>query len=53
MLKNTGVLVLFLPVYLEKFMDESGVDAFVDPKVSVTNGFVVELDDMMVPERNF
>eukprot|EP00957_Ditylum_brightwellii_P019139 1442051-Ditylum_brightwellii.AAC.1 len=34
-------------------MEESGVDAFVDPGVGATNGFVVELDYMIVPERNF
>eukprot|EP00957_Ditylum_brightwellii_P050210 3807304-Ditylum_brightwellii.AAC.1 len=34
-------------------MEESGVDASVDPGVGATNGFVVELDDMMVPECNF
>eukprot|EP00957_Ditylum_brightwellii_P024426 1844452-Ditylum_brightwellii.AAC.1 len=34
-------------------MEESGVDAFVDPGFGVTNSFVVELDDMMLPERNF
>eukprot|EP00957_Ditylum_brightwellii_P075934 5771554-Ditylum_brightwellii.AAC.1 len=33
-------------------MEESGVDAFVDNRVSATNDFVVELDDMMVPEHN-
>eukprot|EP00957_Ditylum_brightwellii_P088518 6741816-Ditylum_brightwellii.AAC.1 len=34
-------------------MEESGVDAFVDPGVSATNGFVVELDGTMSPECNF
>eukprot|EP00957_Ditylum_brightwellii_P167918 12782412-Ditylum_brightwellii.AAC.1 len=34
-------------------MEKSGVDAFVDPGVGATNGFVVELDNMMVPEHNF
>jgi hypothetical protein len=34
-------------------MEESGVDAFMDPGVGATNGFVVELDNMMVPERDF
>ena len=53
MLNNAGVLVLFLLVDLAKFMEESGVNAFVDPGVGATNSFVVELDDMMVPERNF
>ena len=50
---NAGVLVLFLLVNLAKFIEESGVDAFVDPGVGATNGFVVELDDMMVSERDF
>eukprot|EP00957_Ditylum_brightwellii_P179240 13654871-Ditylum_brightwellii.AAC.1 len=49
-LNNDGVLFLFLPVDLAKFLEESGVDAFVDPGVSVMNSFVVELDDIMVPE---
>eukprot|EP00957_Ditylum_brightwellii_P021326 1608377-Ditylum_brightwellii.AAC.1 len=47
---NAGVLYLFLLVNLVKFLEESGVDAFMDPGVGMTNGFVVELDDMMVPE---
>ena len=53
MLNNAGVLVLFLSVDLAKLMEESGVDTCVDPRVGATNSFVVELDDMMVPERNF
>ena len=52
-LNNAGVLVLFLLVDLAKFMEESGVDAFVDPGVGAMNSFVVELDDMMVSERDF
>eukprot|EP00957_Ditylum_brightwellii_P039691 3002694-Ditylum_brightwellii.AAC.1 len=46
-LNNAGVLFLFLPVDLAKFLEESGVDAFVDPRVGALNGFVVELDNMM------
>eukprot|EP00957_Ditylum_brightwellii_P159820 12165310-Ditylum_brightwellii.AAC.1 len=46
-LDNDGVLFPFLPVDLAKFVEESGVDALVDPGVSTTNGFVVELDNMM------
>ena len=53
MLNNAGVLVLFLLVNLAKFMEESRVDTFVDDGVGATNSFVVELDDMTVPERNF
>eukprot|EP00957_Ditylum_brightwellii_P060106 4564551-Ditylum_brightwellii.AAC.1 len=34
-------------VDLSKTLEESGVDAFVDPRVSATNGFFVELDNMM------
>eukprot|EP00957_Ditylum_brightwellii_P080665 6135276-Ditylum_brightwellii.AAC.1 len=49
-LNNAGVLFPFLPVDLVKFVEESGVDAFMDPTM---NGFVVELDDMMVPECSF
>eukprot|EP00957_Ditylum_brightwellii_P025090 1899018-Ditylum_brightwellii.AAC.1 len=30
-LNNAGELFLFLPVDLAKFLEESGVDAFVDP----------------------
>eukprot|EP00957_Ditylum_brightwellii_P047654 3620168-Ditylum_brightwellii.AAC.1 len=50
---NAGVLCLFLLVDLAKFEEESWVDAFLDSRVGATNGFVVELDDMMVPERSF
>eukprot|EP00957_Ditylum_brightwellii_P170935 13010608-Ditylum_brightwellii.AAC.1 len=46
-LNNAGVLFPFLPVNLAEFLEESGVDAFVDSRVGVTNGFVVELDNMM------
>eukprot|EP00957_Ditylum_brightwellii_P045568 3455376-Ditylum_brightwellii.AAC.1 len=46
-LNNAGVLYLFLMVNLAKFLEESGVDALVDPGVGVANSFVVELDDMM------
>ena len=46
MLNNAGVSFLFLLVDLAKFVEESGVDAFVDPGVGATNGFVVELDRM-------
>eukprot|EP00957_Ditylum_brightwellii_P166120 12647192-Ditylum_brightwellii.AAC.1 len=46
-LNNADVLFLFLLVDLEKFLEESGVDAFVDSRVGATNGFVVELDNMM------
>ena len=52
-LNNAGVLFLFLPVDLAKFEEESGVDAFVDPGVGATNGFNVDLDNMMVPECSF
>jgi hypothetical protein len=52
-LSNTNVLFLFLLVNLTKFLEESGVDAFVDPRVGSTNGFFIELDNMMVPERSF
>ena len=52
-LNNAGVLFLFLLVDLAKFEEESGVDAFVDPGVGATNDFVVDLDDMMVPECSF
>ena len=48
-----GVLVSFLLVDLAKSMEESGVDAFVDNGVGATNGVVVDLDDMMVPECSF
>ena len=53
MFNIAGVLVLFLLVDLAKSMEESGVDAFVDDGVGATNGVFVDLDDMMVPERNF
>ena len=52
-LNNAGVLFLFLLVDLAKFVEESGVDVFVDPGVGAMNGFFVELDNMMVPERSF
>eukprot|EP00957_Ditylum_brightwellii_P037121 2809806-Ditylum_brightwellii.AAC.1 len=52
-LNNTGGLFLFLPVDLAKFLEESGVDAFVDPGVGAINSFFVELDNMMVPEHSF
>ena len=48
-----GGFVLFLSVDLAKLMEESGVDAFVDNGVGATNGVVVDLDDMIVPERSF
>eukprot|EP00957_Ditylum_brightwellii_P140983 10740685-Ditylum_brightwellii.AAC.1 len=50
---NAGVLCLFLSVDLAKFEEESWVDAFVDNEVGANNGFVVELDNTMVPERSF
>ena len=53
MLNNASVLVSFLLVDLEIFLEESGVDAFVDPGFSAMNSFVVELDNMMVPEHSF
>eukprot|EP00957_Ditylum_brightwellii_P138584 10563137-Ditylum_brightwellii.AAC.1 len=46
-LNNAGVLFLFLLVDLVQFMEESWVDAFVDPGVGATNSFFVELDNMM------
>eukprot|EP00957_Ditylum_brightwellii_P073569 5590231-Ditylum_brightwellii.AAC.1 len=36
-----------MEVDLAKFLEESGVDAFVDLGVGTTNGFYVELDNMM------
>ena len=48
-----GVLVSFLSVDLAKSMEESGVDAFVADGVGATNGVVVDLDNIMVPERSF
>ena len=53
MLNIAGFLVLFLSVDLAKSMEESVVDAFVDDGVGATNGVVVDLDDIMVPERSF
>eukprot|EP00957_Ditylum_brightwellii_P193396 14725732-Ditylum_brightwellii.AAC.1 len=50
---NTGDLVLFLLVNLATLLEESGVDIFVDFGVGTTNGFFVELDNMMVPECSF
>eukprot|EP00957_Ditylum_brightwellii_P090786 6913421-Ditylum_brightwellii.AAC.1 len=40
-------------VDLAKIVKESGVDIFVDFKIGASYGFVVELDDMMVPEHSF
>eukprot|EP00957_Ditylum_brightwellii_P208442 15357454-Ditylum_brightwellii.AAC.1 len=34
-------------------LEESRVDAFVDPGVGATDGFFIELDDMMCPEHSF
>eukprot|EP00957_Ditylum_brightwellii_P110559 8433152-Ditylum_brightwellii.AAC.1 len=34
-------------------MEESWADAFADSRVGTTDGFFVELDDMMVPECSF
>eukprot|EP00957_Ditylum_brightwellii_P104453 7956977-Ditylum_brightwellii.AAC.1 len=50
---NAGVLFLFLLVDLAKFLEESGVDAFMDSRVGMMNSFFIELDSMMVPERSF
>ena len=49
----TGDFLLFSAVDLAKIVEESGVDIFVDFEIGASNGFVVELDDMIVPERSF
>ena len=52
-LDKTGDFLLFSVVDLAKIVEESGVDIFVDFEIGASNGFVVELDDMIVPERSF
>eukprot|EP00957_Ditylum_brightwellii_P022305 1683287-Ditylum_brightwellii.AAC.1 len=50
----TGVVCSdLLAIDLAKIFEESGVDIFADFVIGVLNSFVVEGDDMMVPERNF
>ena len=49
----TGDFLSFSAVDLAKIVEECGVDIFVDFEIGASNGFVVELDDMIVPERSF
>eukprot|EP00957_Ditylum_brightwellii_P047374 3598490-Ditylum_brightwellii.AAC.1 len=49
-LNNAGLLFLFLLVNLAKVLEESGVDAFMDSVVGTTNGFFLDLDNMVVSE---